>query len=166
MKPMRKVGFLLEEFPTPSPSQQLLDRFLMGHPRNGTFHKPAIGEISACLPPTSESDFGLRREDFSLKVASTVEQAVEGADGVVIVSRRPGALANDRLAEIALNRLPDGAVCFIHGALGSNLERSRALAKLAASRRIGLLAGTPLCVTWRLPEMELPRDTELSEALI
>lgn len=166
MKPMRKVAFLLEEFPTPSPSQQLLDRFLMGYPRDGTFHKPAIGEISACLPPTSESDFGLRREDFNLKVASTAERAVEGADGVVIVSRRPGAMANDRLAEIALNRLPDGAVCFIHGALGGNLERGRALATLAASRRIALLAGTPLCVTWRLPAMELPRDTELSEALI
>ena len=166
MDPMRKAAFLLEEFSTPSPSQQLLDRFLMGYPRNGELHKPAIGEVSAYLPPTSEGDFGMRREDFNLKIAATVEQAVDGAGGVVIVSRRPGAMANDRFAEIALARMPEGAACFIHGALSSNLERGRALAKLAASRRIALLAGTALSVTWRLPEMDLPPDTELSEALI
>jgi len=166
MNSMRKVAFLLEEFSTPSPSQQLLDRFLMGYPRDGAFHKPAIGEISAYLPPTSESNFGMRDEDFDLNVASTVEQAVEGANGVVIVSRRPGATANDRFAEIALARAPEGAACFIHGALASNLERGRSLAKLASSRRIALLAGTPLCVTWRLPEMELPRETALAEALV
>ena len=163
---MRKLTFLLEEFSTPSPSQQLLDRFLMGYPRNGGFHKPAVGGISVYLPPTSESDFGMRREDFNLKVAPTVEQAVDGADAVVIVPRRPGAMANDRFSQIALARLPDGAACFIHGALSSNLDRGRALAKLAASRRIALLAGTPLSVTWRLPEVELPRDTALSEALV
>ena len=166
MDPMRKAAFLLEEFSTPSPSQQLLDRFLRGYPRNGALHKPAIGEFSAYLPPTSEGDFGMRREDFNLKVAAAVEQAVDGAGGVVIVSRRPGAMANDRFAEIALARMPEGAACFIHGALSSNLERGRALAKLAASRRIALLAGTAMSVTWRLPEMDLPRDTELSEALI
>lgn len=166
MNPMRKVTFLLEEFATPSPSQQLLDRFLIGYSRNGAFHKPAIEEISAYLPPTNEGDFGMRREDFNLTIAPTVEQAVEGADGVVIVARRPGATANDRLAEIALALAPEGAACFIHGVLSSNLQRGRALAKMAAARRIALLAGTPLSVTWRLPEVKLPQDTALSEALI
>jgi hypothetical protein len=163
---MRKAAFLLEEFPTPSPSQQLLDRFLMGYPRDGMLHKPAVRELCTYLPPTSESDFGRRREEFSLNVASNVEQAVDGADGVFIISRRPGAMANDRFAEIALARAPKGAACFVHGALSSSLERGRAMAKVAASRQINLLAGTPLCVTWRLPEMQLPRDLVLSEALI
>ena len=40
------------------------------YPRNGALHKPATGEVSAYLPPTSESDFGMRREDFNLKVAT------------------------------------------------------------------------------------------------
>jgi hypothetical protein len=163
---MRKVVFLLEEFSTPSPSQQLLDRFLMGYPRNGLFHKPAISEISAYLPPTSEAGFGMRAADFGLKIAPIVEQAVDRADAVVIASRRHGAVANDRFAEIAVARAPEGSACFIHGALSSNWERGRALAKLAASRRIALLAGTPLSVTWRLPEVDLPRDTALAEALI
>ena len=163
---MRKATFLLEEFPTPSPSQQLLDRFLMGFPRDGTLHKPLAKEVWVYLPPTNENDFSRRREEFGLNVASTVEQAVDGADGIVIVSRRPGATANDRLAELALARAPKGAACFVHGALSSSLDRGRALATQAVSRQISLLAGTPLCVTWRLPEMELPRDIALSEALI
>lgn len=166
MKPIRKAAFLFEEFSTSSPSQQLLDRFLMGYVRNGSFHKPDISEISAYLPPTNEGDFGMRPEDFDLQTANTVEQTVEGADAIVIASRKPGATANDRLAEIALAHAPEGAACFIHGTLSGSLETGRALAKLAAARRIALLAGTPLSVTWRLPEFQLPKNTALSEALI
>jgi len=166
MKPTRKIAFLLEEFSTPSPSQQLLDRFLMGYPHNGSFHRPAVGEFAVYLPPTHESDYGGRLKDFNLVAAPTVEQAVDGADGIVIVSRRPGAVANDRYAEIALAQAPEGAACFIHGALASTLERGRALAKLAASRRVALRSGIALSVTWHLPELALAQDTALSEALI
>src|SRR5262249_21197895 len=55
---------------------------------------------------------------------------------------------------------------FVHGALANSLERAREFSRLARSRQIALLAGTPLGVTWRLPEVDLPRGTPLAEALI
>jgi len=97
-------------------------------------------------------DLEQRSKDFKLVVASRAEQAVEDADAVIIASRKPGALANERFMQIALERAPSGGACFVHGALANSLERGREFADLAHSRQIALLAGTPLCVTWRLPE--------------
>jgi hypothetical protein len=84
----------------------------------------------------------------------------------VIVSRRPSAVANERFLQIALEQAPVGSACFVHGALANTLERAREFLALARSRQIALLAGTPLCVTWRLPEVDLPLGTPLAEALI
>ena len=168
MRTLRKIAFLLEEFSTfaPSPSQHLLDRFLMGYPRDGQFHQPNVAGVSAYLLLTSEDDFGARRNDFGLRVERTAEPAVEGADGVVIVSRPPGAMANDRFLQTALRLAPEGAACFVHGALSSTLEKATEAVRLADSRRISLLAGTPVSLTWRLPELELPPGTALAESLI
>jgi hypothetical protein len=114
----------------------------------------------------NELEFDRRPDDFDLIVAPNAAQAVEGADAVVVVSRRPGALANERFLQIALERAPASGCCFVHGTLANTLERGRQLLSLARSRQIALLAGTPLCTTWRLPEVNLPRGAALAEGLI
>jgi len=166
MRLFRKITFLLEEFQVSSPGQQLLDRFLIGYPRAGKFHALDDLKVSACLLLNSENSFGKRREDWSLAIKSNPEQAVRDADAVVIVPHGAGAVANDGLLRIALENAPEGAACFVHGALASSLEKARQQAKLAEARKIQLMAGTPTAVTWRLPEMELPSGTPLVETLI
>ncbi|MBL9174644.1 MAG: hypothetical protein JNL10_13990 [Verrucomicrobiales bacterium] len=166
MNRISKIAFLFEEFGVPSPSQQLLDRFLMGYPRDGALHQPAVGSFVAYLPPTNEGGLERRKAEFNLDDAGTVEQAVEGADAVVIVPRGSGATANDRFVEIAVERAPEDAAVFVHGALTSTLDRGRAVVTRAGARRIALASGTPLAVTWRLPELEIPLEAPLTEALI
>ena len=167
MRTLRKIAFLFEEFGRPSPAQQLLDRFLIGYSNDGAFHPPAFNAASVyVMLGNNEADFDRRTEDFKLSVAPTAAQAVEGADAVVIASRRPGAIANERFIQIALENAPVGSACFVHGALSNTLERGRELLRLARSRQIALLAGTSLGVTWRLPQVDLPRDMPLAEALI
>jgi len=167
MRPLRRIAFLLEEFQTSSPAQQLLDRFLVGYPRNGKFHKFGNLTVSAyLLLNNNETSFGKRLEEFQLSAMPNAEAAVTDADAVVIVPRGPGVLVNDSLVEIALKRAPEEAACFVHGALASTLEKGRTQIQLAASRRISLRAGTPWSVTWRLPGVDLPPATPLAEALI
>ncbi len=139
----------------------------MGYPRAGKFHGLEGLRVSACLLlNNNENSFGKRREDFSLTIKSNPEQAVRDADAIVIVPHGPGAVANDGLLRVALENAPEAAVCFVHGALASTLEKARQQAKLAETRKITLSAGTATAVTWRLPEMELPPGTPLAEALI
>ena len=167
MRTVRKIGFLIEEISETTPAQQLLDRFLIGHPRDGALRLNLKHEVSAYLPVTNNaSELDERIEDHNLLVAPTAEAAMEHAHAAVLVSRKPGATANDRFLEIALGSLPEGAPCFVHGALATTLEKATRAMRLAASRKILLLAGTPLGVTWRLPEVDLPPETPLSEALI
>ena len=109
MRTLNKLAFLLEDFSPGSPAQHLVDRFLMGYARDGEFHKPGPREVSAYVMMTNEGGFDKRAEDFGLRVASTAEQAVDGADAVVVVSRKPGVMANDRLLKIALERAAEGA---------------------------------------------------------
>jgi hypothetical protein len=166
MKSIPKIAFLFEEFGVPSPSQQLLDRFLMGYPRDGALHPPAVGSFVAYLPPTNDGGLERRKAEFNLEGASTVEEALAGAEAVVLVPRGSGATANDRFVEIAVERAPEGAAIFAHGALTSTLDRGHSVVKQAAARRIALASGTPLAVTWRLPALEIPLETPLTEALI
>ena len=159
--------FLLEEFQIPSPSQQLLDRFLIGYPRDGKFHRPDELEVSVYLLLNNRvTNLEERAEDFPLVIKPNPAGAVADADAVVIVPRGAGALPNEGLLRVALERAPEGAMCFVHGALASSLPGARRQIQLARSRNISLVAGTPLPVTWRLPEIDLPPDTPLSEALI
>jgi hypothetical protein len=167
MRTLRKLAFLLEEFSKPSPAQQLVDRFLAGSFIHGESRRAPFATTSAYLMlSNSDPDLERRTKDFKLAVAQRAEQAVAGADAVIVASRKPGAVANERFVQIALQHAPSGAACFVHGALANSLESGRALADLARSRQIDLLAGTPLGVTWRLPEVELPPATSLAEALI
>lgn len=166
MRTLRKIAFLLDEFTTPSPAQQLLDRFLIGYPRDGELRKFEGPKISAYLAVAAEPNFGERPKELDLDVAPTVEDAVSGADAVAIVSRRPGTQANEAFLKIALEHAPEGAACFVHGALANSLTNARGFVTKANDRRIALLAGTPLSVTWRLPPVELPAGTPLTEALI
>jgi hypothetical protein len=79
MRRLSKVAFLIEEFTTPSPAQQLLDRFLIGYPKDGAIHKPPCETVAAHLMLSlGESDFDRRSEDFGLVIAPDVERAVEG----------------------------------------------------------------------------------------
>jgi hypothetical protein len=166
MRPLRKIAFLLEEFGVPTPAQQLLDRFLIGYPREGAFHKLDGTQIAAYVAVAAESSFGERPKEFDLVVAPTMERAVTDADAVMIVSRRPGDLANEAFVKIAVEQAPEGAACFVHGALANTLDSARQYSRTAAARRIALRSGTPLSVGWRLPPVELPTGTPLAEALI
>jgi hypothetical protein len=167
MRTLRTIAFLVEEFTKLSPARQLMDRFLIGYPRDGAMHQPACEKLSAyVLLGTLEPEVELFSEDRRLVHAPNAAEAVAGADAVVVVSRRPGAVANERLLRIALEGAASGAACFVHGALSHTLAGGRELWKLARARQIQLMAGTSLAVTWRLPEVELPRDTDLAEGLI
>ena len=59
MRPLRKIAFLLDDFGVPSAGQQILDRFLIGYPRDGVMRK-VEAEVSAYVAVTAESNFAPR----------------------------------------------------------------------------------------------------------
>ena len=102
---LKQIAFILEEFAVPSPAQQLLDRFLLGYPRDGRFYQPEDCQVTAYLAPGA-SDVELKRRmgDFGLKLAASVDEAVAKADATVVVWRGAGATADDRTLRLVLEK--------------------------------------------------------------
>ncbi len=165
--PLHKIAFILEEFTVPSPGQQLLDRFLIGYPRDGKLHRLEGCRITAHLASGAD-DTKLRRRvtDFGLTRADSIEAAVADADAIVVAWRGVGAVPNEKLLQTVIDKARPEIPCFIHGVLASSLEGARHLLKSAAARWIAVVAGHPLGVTWRLPEIQIPSGTVLKEAVI
>jgi hypothetical protein len=165
---VKSITCIVEEFAPGMPAQQLLDRFLLGYPRDGEFHRLEHCAISAHLlgAETENAWFDARVKEHGLIFETDLERAITGADALAVIWRGGGADAQDAIIQRVLNRAAPGACCFVHGVLGTNLAAARAHAALATSRGIRLLAGTPMSVTWRLPDLELPAGAAVKDALI
>jgi len=158
-----KLAFVLEEFGIDTPSQQLLDRFLMGYPRDGEFYHPGCQVNVWLAPGAADGELRRRVSDYAIVRHDRLEDAMAKADGIIVVPRSISAAG---LLESVINASPSGAAVFVHGALAETLEQSRNLAARAAARQVLLAAGTPMAVTWRLPAIDLAAGTSLTAALI
>lgn len=167
MRPLKRISFIFEDFAIQSPAQQLLDRFLVGYPRDGGFHRLENCHAVAHLTSGENNpELERRKKDFGLIQKPTVQHCLAGADAAVIVCGESGAKANDDLLKNAIKNLPKGRACFVYGSLSSSLAGAKEIAQLASSRQIALLAGTPLGVTWRLPQVDVTLGTPLKEGII
>ena len=162
-----KIAFLLEEFALQTPAQQLLDRFLIGYPRDGEFHKPEGMQVTAHLASgETNAELDRRVKDYGLVREQEAGAAAAQANALVIVPRGSGATANESLIRHALEKAPAGCCCFVYGALSNSLDAAKKVMELAAARKSRLCAGTSLPATWRLPDVDLQPGTPLPEALI
>lgn len=163
---------MLDEFALQTPAQQLLDRFLLGYRRDGQFHRVAglrvVAHLAADATTTAGENAELSRRiaDHGLRLAPTLADSLRTADAVVLVPRSTAAAPAETLVTAVLEQIPRGAACFIHGALATHLAAARAALRLAETRQIPLAAGTALPLTWRLPQVDLPANARVAEALI
>ncbi len=112
-------------------------------------------------------DVERRSTEHGLLLEPDLERAVVQSEGVVIaLSPAADPKTNDALIEQVLSKAMPECCCFVHGALASSLSAAKARVAKASSRQIRLLAGTSIAVTWRLPDIDLPQDTPLKQALI
>jgi hypothetical protein len=173
-----KLVFLLEEFAVPSPGQQLLDRFLIGYPRDGEFHRVQDCEIVLCVlgsaivgsvsaPGASleiKDALQARVRDFGLSL-KTMESSAS-ADAILVAWKGTGAIANEPLLRKTLQTVRAGARCFVHGTLANSGNAAQEMISLAATRHVELCAGTSMAVPFRLPEIEPHEGASISRALI
>src|SRR6266508_2911937 len=100
---LRKIAFVAEDFSARSPAQQLLDRFLIGYPRDGEFRRLDGCRIVLASSGNEESaEVQARVRDFGLQFVNAPGDALADADAVVVVWRGSGAKANPTLLETTL----------------------------------------------------------------
>ena len=153
---LRRIAFIFEDFAVGKPSQQLLDRFLIGYPRDGEFHQIEKCEVALHLRVAAAVLLS-RTKDFSLQIANSPAQAVREADAVVV-----GPL----LLESVLPSIKPGARCFVYGRLARDYETASRLAYLAQTRGITLSSSTATSTAFRLPDIDLKPGSRVREALM
>jgi hypothetical protein len=168
-----------------SHAQHFADRFLVGYPSEGRWHRPNIRVASLYVDQRPEGDQSAdRAREFGFPIYPTVAEALRcggdrlAVDGVLIMGEHGEYPKNER-GQVLYPRYEFFKECvrvfeeddrsvpvYNDKHLSYSFEKAREMVE--DSRRLGfpLLAGSSLPVTWRLPDIELPLECEIESALM
>jgi hypothetical protein len=168
-----------------SHAQHMGDRFLVGYPWDGRWHKPPLEVVSLYVDQKPEGDQSQQRAaEFGFRVYPTIAEALRcgtdrlAVDGVVVIGEHGDYPRNEK-GQILYPRYEffeqvvkvfdeDGRSVPVFNDKHLSYSFDKASRMVAASKRLGFpfLAGSSLPVTWRLPAVEVPLDTAIDEALM
>ncbi|MFN0170978.1 MAG: hypothetical protein ACKV22_31560 [Bryobacteraceae bacterium] len=168
-----------------SHSQHIGDRFIVGYPRGGRWHKPEMDVVSLWVdqkPEDDESAIRARQSGFTLY--PTIAEALRcgggklAVDAVLIIGEH-GKYPRNEKGQVLYPRYEffqqvtevfrkDGRVVpvFNDKHLSYSFEKAKKMVETSRELRFPMLAGSSVPVTWRLPSIELPIDCRIEDALM
>jgi hypothetical protein len=168
-----------------SHAQHMGDRFLVGYPWKGRWHKPDLEVVSLYVDQKPADDQSAERaREFGFTIYPTIAEALRAGtdklavDAVVVIGEHGDYPVNAKgqiqypryefFEQIVAVFEKDGRAVPVFNDKHLSFSGEKARKMVAASKRLGfpLLAGSSLPVTWRLPPVELPLDGAIEEALM
>jgi hypothetical protein len=168
-----------------SHAQHMGDRFLVGYPRAGYWHRPEIDVVSLYVDQKPDDDQSAERaRSFGFQVYPTIAEALRvggrslAVDAVLIIGEHGNYPRNEKgqilypryefFRQVADVFEADGrsVPVFNDKHLSYSFEKARAMVEAARRLKFPILAGSSLPVTWRLPPVELPRGCVIEDALM
>jgi hypothetical protein len=168
-----------------SHGQHIGDRFLVGYPYRGAWHKPDMKVVALYVDQKPEGDLSAQRaREFGFRVYPTIAETLRcggkklAVDAVLIVGEHGDYPTNDK-GQILYPRYEffeqcakvfeeDGRSVPLYNDKHLSYSFTKAKAMVDTSHRLNfpMLAGSSLPVTWRLPDVELPWGSEVADALM
>ena len=182
---MKRIAVVATVYRYLSHAQHIADRFLVGYPSNGAWHKPDMKVVSLYVDQKPEGDqSAARAKEFGFPVFSTIAETLRcgggklAVDAVLVIGEHGEYPRNDK-GQVLYPRYDfvkqcvdvfekDGAAVPIYNDKHLSYSFDQARWMVDASRRLKfpMLAGSSLPVTWRLPDIELPLNCEIENALV
>jgi len=183
--PHRRIAIITTVWTYLSHAQHMGDRFLVGYPRHGQWHKPPLQVVSLYVDQKPEGDLSAQRAaEHGFSIYPTVAEALRcggdklAVDGIVTIGEHGNYPRNEK-GQILYPRFEffqqavkvfeqDQRVVPIFNDKHLSYSWEKAQKMVADSKRLKFpfLAGSSLPVTWRLPPVEVPYGAELQEALM
>jgi hypothetical protein len=165
--------------------QHMADRFLVGYPIRGTWHRPDMKIVSLYVDQKPEGDQSeARAKEFGFSVYPTIAEALRcggdklAVDGVLIIAEH-GNYPRNANGQVLYRRYEffkqctdvfekDGRVVPVYNDkhLSWSFEKAKSMVDASKRLKFPMLAGSSLPVTWRLPDLELPLGCQIEEALM
>lgn len=166
-------------------AQHEADRFMVGYPHNGRWHRPDMKIVSLYVDQKPEGDLSeARAREFEFKVYPSIAETLRcggnklAVDAVLIIGEH-GHYPRNEKGQILYPRYEwfkqcvevfekDGRAVPVFNDKNLSYSFEKAKWMVDSSKRVGfpMLAGSSLPVTWRLPDIELPFDCEIEDALM
>jgi hypothetical protein len=168
-----------------SHAQHIVDRFLDGYGWNSAHHHPAMDLVSLYVDQVGADDLSRERaaRHPEMKIYPTIAEALTlGAgklqvDGVVVVGEH-GDYPKSEKGQVQYPRFRffeeitkvyrDGGrsvPMFNDKHLSWNWDWARRMYDVSREMKFAYMAGSSLPVTWRIPSVEMPLGSRISEAL-
>jgi hypothetical protein len=162
----------------------MAERFLLGYPLRGAWHRPELEVVAAYVDQTPEGDLSRRRaEEFGFTIYPTIAEALRrggdrlAVDAVLIVGEHGDYPVNadgqkqypryEFFRQVVDVFRRDGRTTPVFNDKHLSWKWDWAREMVETSRAMGfpLLAGSSLPLTWRMPALEMPYGAEVEEVL-
>ena len=181
----RRIAIVTTVYRYLSHAQHIADRFLVGYPREGQWHRPDMKVVSLYVDQKPEGDQSAdRAREFGFTVYPTIAETLRAGgdklavDAVLIIGEHGNYPKNEK-GQILYPRYEffkqcvevfekDGRSVPVYNDkhLSYSFEKAHWMVESSRRLKFPMLAGSSLPVTWRLPDIELPLNCEIEEALM
>ena len=181
----KRIAIVTTVYKYLSHAQHIGDRFLVGYPFAGEWHKPNIKVVSLYVDQKPADDLSAARaSEFGFQVYPTIAEAVccggskLAVDAVVIIAEHGDYPKNEK-GQILYPRFEffqkvskvfeserRSVPVYNDKHLSHSFEKAKTMRDTSRKMGFPMLAGSSLPVTWRLPDLELPLDCQIEDALM
>src|SRR6185369_4489137 len=172
---IKRMVIITTEWRDRSHAWHMAERFLVGYPVEGHWHRPPFEVVSAYVDQFPNGDLSRgRAAEFGFKIYPTVAEALRcggdklAVDAVLIIGEH-GNYPNNELGQKKYPRYEffkqttdvfrkDGRVApvFNDKHLSWNWDWAKEMVEISRELKVPFLAGSSLPVTWRMPSVEMP----------
>jgi hypothetical protein len=180
----KRLAVVTTEWRFHSHAWHMGERFLVGYPINGRWHRPPLDVVAAYVDQKPENDLSRKRsEEFGFPIFPTVAEALRrggkelAVDAVLIIGEHGRYPKNEYgqtkypryefFKQVADVFREDGRAVpvFNDKHLSWKWEWAKEMVDISRELRFPFLAGSSLPVTWRMPSIDLPYGAEVDEML-
>ena len=182
---MKRIAVITTIYRYLSHAQHFADRFLVGYPKEGRWHRPNMKVVSLYVDQKPEGEQSQdRAREFGFSVYPTIAEALRcgghkiAVDAVLLIGEH-GEYPTNEKSQVLYPRYDFFKACvkvfeadgravpiFNDKHLSYSFEKAKEMVDDGHRLGFGVLAGSSLPVTWRLPDVELPLECEIEEALM
>ncbi len=182
---MKRIAVITTIYRYLTHAQHIGDRFLVGYPKEGKWHHPDMKVVSLYVDQIPEGEQSQdRAREFGFSVYPNIPEALRcggdklAVDAVLLIGEH-GQYPNNEMSQVLYPRYEFFKECvkvfeedgravpiFNDKHLSYSFEKAKEMVDDGHRLGFGLLAGSSLPVTWRLPDVELPLECDLEDALM